>query len=161
MPHRTLELPQRESDLLQELTDGQSGRLRSRALPTTARVGLSLREISRPHTARPGGSISKRSPHADEQKAARVSLRGARVRATHGSGLRGGPTSGPSLHAGAGLGEPRQPPGLTAGGARRGGNWDRRARCASVPGARARSRGGRGGRSRAVSRRSCWRRWRR
>lgn len=31
-------------------------------------------------------------------------------------------------------------------------NWDRRARCASVPGARARSRGGRGGRSRAVSR---------
>lgn len=39
--------------------------------------------------------------------------------------------------------------------------WDRRARCARVPGARARSRVSRGGRSRAVSRRSCWRRRRR
>lgn len=39
--------------------------------------------------------------------------------------------------------------------------WDRRARCAQVPGARARSGVSRGGWSRAASRRSCWRRRRR
>lgn len=47
------------------------------------------------------------------------------------------------------------------GRAAQGTAWDRRARCARVPGARARSRVSRGGRSRAVSRRSSWRRRRR
>lgn len=126
-----------------------------------SRDRLGLRETSCPPTCRPAGSTSKWSPYADQREAARISLRGAQVRATCRSGLGAGPVSGPSLHAGAGLGEPRQSPSLAAGGARWGGNWDRRAGCASVPGARARSRGGRGGRSRAVSRRSSWRRRRR
>lgn len=65
--------------------------------------------------------------------------------------------SRPSLRAGSGLGDERQPLCLAVGGARPG-RTGIGASATPGPGARARSRGGRGGRSRAVLRRSRWRR---
>lgn len=99
-------MPHGESDFLQELADleGEEGQGLSRQQPASDCVS------GRPHVrtqplrrrARSRSSLTQRCASARDPPL----------------GLRRRPMSGPSLHAGAGLGEPRQPLGLAAGGAR-------------------------------------------
>lgn len=121
---------------------------------------VSLGEALRPHRR---GEVGRGGEATQQSGPALRSLRrgSARGRAPGGGGNDTADQSAGPVPTGAQDWAIRSSLSPGRGRAAPGTAWDRRTRCAQVPGARARSLVSRGGWSRAASRRSCWRRRRR